>query len=164
MKSTTMVLAALVAAGCAHPHPDPLPPAADVEGLYDFSAPVATFQGQVLLEGSFEVTGDTVLVFLHSGNCIPNPGSVSRISYRCGADGLSGVGGIRFSFERHRPHHWPILDFSMNVPSGSERVCERYQSTSEGNVCISWSTRTTYKSKRYTVRPTVVPRAGEQGG
>lgn len=164
MKSATMVLAALVAAGCAHPPMETLPPAGDAQGLYDFSASVGTFEGQVHLEGSFEVTGDTVLVFLQQGQCVPRIGSLTHLSYWCGTPGLSGVGGLGFSFERARPHHRPTLAFSMNVPAGSERVCERYQSTSEGNVCISWSNRTAYKSKRYTVRPTVVPRAGALGG
>ena len=164
MKSTTMVLAALVAAGCAHPHADPIPPAGEAEGLYDFSASVGTFEGQVHLEGSFEVTGDTVLTFLQQGQCIPRTGSPTSLWYWCGTPGLSGVDGLTFGFERARPYLRPVINFRMNVPSGSERVCERYQSTSEGNVCISWSNRTTYKSKRYTVRPTVVPRDGALGG
>ena len=152
MKSSTVVLAVLVATGCARPHVDTLPPAGDASGVYDFTASVSTFEGQVHFEGSFEITGDTVLVFMQYGHCVPQPGSLTHLLYACG--------GTRFTFERNRPLRRPTLSFGVSVPS-SERVCERYQSTTEGRVCISWSVRTTYKKKQYTVRPTVVPRATE---
>jgi hypothetical protein len=152
MKSSAVVLAVLVAAGCARPHVATLPPAEDAEGVYDFTASVSTFEGQAHFEGSFEITGDTVLALMYDRHCIPQPGSLTHLSYRCGA--------TRFTFERNRPLRRPTLSFEVSVPS-SERFCERYQSTTEGQVCISWSVRTTYKRQQYTVRPTVVLRATE---
>jgi len=151
------VLTALLFAGCGGPPADTLAPAPEAEGLYDFRASVATFQGQVLLEGSFEIVGDTVVVAMQQGDCIPRPGSVARLSYVCGMVGMRYVSGLRFTFERHRPLRRPTLSFEVSVPF-EERVCERYQTTSEGRVCISWSVRTTYKRQRYSVQPTVVPR------
>lgn len=150
----------LVAAGvaaCATPSLDTLAPPPDAVGVYDYTASVSTSRGGVLLQGSIEVSPDTLLVFVDGGDCVPLHPSVRGFHVSCYPAGVRNVTQMRFSFERTHPLRRPQLSVDLRFTS-EEQVCERYQTTTEGRVCVSWSVRTTTRNERHAVQPRLTPR------
>lgn len=139
----SLASAALMLAGCWGSLPVLRSPSASDIGLYAFEAPVPSSSGQVLLEGTFEITPDTVILLLEHAQCRPTPESLAGFGYFCG--------GARFWFARTRPLRQPSASVSVSIPSTRE-VCQRWMETETGRHCMSWSNETTYRTERHSVR------------
>lgn len=152
-----LVLVAAWVAGCGRPSLDTFVPPPDAVGVYDYTASVSTSQGGVLLQGRIEVAPDTLLVSVDGGDCLPIQASVRSFTVSCHPAGVRNVANMRFSFERTHPLRRPRLSVYLRFTS-EEQVCERYQTTTEGRVCISWSVRTTTRNEHHAVQPRLTPR------
>lgn len=140
--------AALMLAGCGGSVPVlRSPPARDL-GVYAFEAPVPSSSGPVL-EGTFEITPDTVILLLENAQCDPTPESLDGWGYACG--------GATFWFSRTRPLRQPSASVTVSIPSTRE-VCHRWMETETGRHCMSWGTETTYRTERHSVRLKVTPK------
>ncbi len=145
----SLASAALMLAGCGGSLPLPRSPSASDIGVYAFEAPVPSSSGQILLEGTFEVTPDTVILLLEHAQCRPAPESLAGFGYLCP--------GASFWFERTRPLRQPTASVTVSIPSRRE-VCHRWMETETGRHCMSWGTETTYRSKWHRVRLKVTPK------
>jgi hypothetical protein len=130
-------------AGCWGSLPAPRSPSASDIGLYAFEAPVPPSSGQAILEGTIEITPDTVILLLEHGQCRPAPESLAGFGYYCP--------GASFWFERARPLRQPTASVTVRTPSTRE-VCHRWMETETGRHCMSWSNETTYRTERHSVR------------
>jgi hypothetical protein len=139
----SLAWAALMLAGCWGSLPLPRSPAASDLGLYAFEAPVSPSSGQARLEGTIEITPDTVILLLEHGQCRPAPESLAGFGYYCP--------GASFWFERTRPLRQPTASVTVRIPSTRE-VCHRWMETETGRHCMSWGIETTYRTERHSVR------------
>jgi len=153
----SLASAALMLAGCGGSLPPPLSPSASDLDVYAFEAPVPASTGLILLEGTFEVMEDTLVVFLDRAQCRPAQGSSAGFGYYCGGVGYPNVSSIGFWFERAQPLRLPTVSVEVSTPSTRE-VCHRWMETETGRHCMSWSKETTYHTERHSVRLKVTPR------
>ncbi|HSW31300.1 MAG TPA: hypothetical protein VLH75_17570 [Longimicrobiales bacterium] len=142
-RAFSLVSATVMLAGCWGSLPNPRSPSASDVGVYAFEASSPSSSGGVLLEGTFEVTPDTVILLLEDAQCDPAPESLAGIGYACG--------GASFWFERARPLRQPTASVTVSIPSRRE-VCHRWMETETGRHCMSWGTETTYRTERHSVR------------
>lgn len=146
-RTLALAPAALMLAGCWGSLPvHRSPPASDI-GLFAFEASLPSSSGQIL-EGTFEVTPDTVILLLDHAQCDPTPESLAGWGYHCG--------GATFWFSRTRPLRQPRASFTVRIPSTRE-VCHRWMETETGRHCMSWGKETTYRTQRHSVRLKVTP-------
>ncbi len=120
-------------------------------GVYAFEAPVPSSSGQILLEGTFEVTPDTVILLLERAECRPGLGSSTGFAYNCQGAGYPNVSRMSFGFERAQPLRQPHASVTVSVPSTRE-FCHRWLETERGRSCMSWGNETTYRTERQSVR------------
>jgi hypothetical protein len=153
----SLASAALMLAGCGGSLPPPLSPSAGDLGLYAFEAPVPSSSGQILLQGTFEIAPDTVILLLEGAECRPGLGSSSGFGYSCRGAGYPNVSGMSFGFERARPLRRPSASVRVSIPSTRE-VCHRWMETETGRHCMSWNYETTYRTEHHSVRLKITPK------
>ena len=129
----------------------------DQPGLYEFDARVPATVNTPDLKGTIEVRPDTVIVTLDGAYCRPDQDNLNRsrleaFAYRCGED-------VTFSFDRARPLWRPRASVGIRIPY-TRTVCEQWETTTAGRVCVRSTTETLYRTERRVVRLSVKPRPG----
>ncbi len=141
--------AALLLAGCSQASPGPTVPPAKSVGVYDFTSTIPFRTGAIALDGTFEITSDTVLLVVDNAHCRElAPGNPRNFDYRCAGASFRDVSWIHVWFERHDPLRRNGASAERRVPVDTE-VCAQYAITAEGQrVCVRWRTETTYQTER----------------
>jgi len=140
---------AVLLAGCAAGSTGPPVPKASSVGVYDFTTSIPFRTGAIVLEGTFEITQDTVLLVVNNAHCRPvMPGSIASFTYQCEGASFTDVSWIHVNFERRDPLLYCGASAERRIPVDRE-VCSQYMVTKEGQrVCISWRIETTYQTER----------------
>jgi len=138
----------LLFAGCSLGPPSAAAPPPESVGVYDFTSTIPFRTGSISLNGTFEITPDTVLLVVENASCQEVQGSLSVFAYRCGGAPFRDIFSVYVSFDRVNPLLYCGASAERRTPVERE-VCSRYMVTKEGQrVCILWRIETTYETER----------------
>jgi hypothetical protein len=144
-------------AGCAAGSSGPAFPEASAVGLYDFTATLPFTSGPMRLEGTFEVTRDTVLLVMHAAQCQVVSDSRASFTYGCEGATYKDASYIRVTFDRRLPLQHVTVS-AMITTLVRQQVCPV---SSEQPACVSQDTAKAYREERRSVHPQVTPRKWE---
>jgi hypothetical protein len=118
-------------------------------GVYDFTSTIPFRTGAITLDGTFEITRDTVLLIVANAHCREQlPGNMASFTYRCEGASFIDVSWIHVNFDRRQPLLYCGVSAERRIPVDTE-VCAQYAVTSDGQrVCVRWRIETTYETER----------------
>lgn len=130
-------------------------------GVYDFTSTIPFRTGAITLDGTFEITRDTVLLVVDDAHCREqSPGNVASFTYRCEGASFIDVSWIYVNFDRRQPLLYCGASAERRIPVEKE-VCVQYMVTNEGQrTCIRWRIETTYETERQSAPLLVTRRNG----
>jgi len=143
-----------VLAGCAAGSSASAFPEASSVGVYHFTATLPFTSGPMHLEGTFEVTRDTVLLVMHAAQCYVISESRASFTYGCEGSTYKDASYIRVSFDRRLPLQHATVS-AMVTTLVRPQACP---ASLEQPSCVRQDTATTYREERRSVRPQVTPR------
>lgn len=151
---------AALLAGCAAGSSISAFPEASSVGVYDFTATLPFTAGPMHLEGTFEVTRDTVLLVMHAAQCQAIPGGRASFTYGCEGATYKDASYIRVTFDRRLPLQHATVS-AMVTTLVRQQACP---ASLEQPSCVSQDTAKAHREERRSVQLQVRPREWEPQG
>lgn len=144
-------------AGCAAGSSGSAFPEASSVGVYDFTATLPFTSGPMHLEGTFEVTRDTVLLVMHAAQCHVISESRASFTYGCEGSTYKDASYIRVTFDRRLPLQHATVS-AMVTTLVRQQVCP---ASFEQPGCVSQDTAKAHREERRSVPLQVTSRRWE---